>query len=211
MGENESLPYPAKFESFYPETKAIAERMVVAASGPDLLTVSLRPHLVFGPRDTQILPRLVERARAGRLIRIGDGTNMVDMTYVEDVARAHLLAADALEAEGAVAGSIYFISQNEPVQLWPWIDGLLGMLNVAPVRRSLPLPVARLAASMLELTYRALRLKGEPLLTRFLANELALSHYYDISRARRDFGYEPLFSMADAVERTVAYFRSEGI
>jgi nucleoside-diphosphate-sugar epimerase len=206
-GANESLPYPASFESYYPQTKALAEQMVRKANGPELATVSLRPHIVFGPRDTQILPRLIERARTGKLVQVGDGTNKVDVTYVEDAARAHLLAADALKTGAAVAGSVYFISQGRPVTLWPWINELLVRLGVPPVKRKISLPVARLAGGLFELAYRAFRLEGEPRLTRFLANELALSHYYDISRAKRDFGYRPQVSMAEAVERTLTYFK----
>jgi nucleoside-diphosphate-sugar epimerase len=173
------------------------------------LTVSLRPHIVFGPRDTQILPRLVERARAGKLIQIGDGANKVDVTYVEDAARAHLLAADALQPGAATAGSVYFISQDQPVLLWPWVNDLLARLGVPPVKRKISLPLARTIGGLLEFAYRILRLKGEPRLTRFLANELALSHYYDISRARQDFGYKPQFSLEEAVNRTVEYFQNE--
>jgi nucleoside-diphosphate-sugar epimerase len=208
-GENESLPYPSHFENFYSQTKAMAEQLVVRANGSDLLTVSLRPHIVFGPRDTQILPRLVERARAGRLIQIGEGTNKIDVTYVEDAARAHLLAVEALKPGAAAAGSVYFISQDHPVTLWPWINDLLARLGVPPVRRKISLPVARAIGKVMEFVYRTLRLKGEPRLTRFLANELALDHYYDISRAKRDLGYQPQVSIAEAVDRTVAYFKRD--
>lgn len=208
MGDNESLPYPTHFESYYAQTKATAEQMVRQANGPELLTVSLRPHIIFGPRDTQILPRLVVRARAGKLIQIGDGTNKIDVTYVEDAARAHLMAADALAPQAAVAGSVYFISQDQPVVLWPWVNELLARLGIPPVKRKISLPAARVIGGLLEFTYRTLGLKGEPRLTRFLANELALSHYYDISRAKQDFGYRPQMSMEDAITRTVESFKS---
>jgi nucleoside-diphosphate-sugar epimerase len=165
----------------------------------------LRPHLIWGPRDTHILPGLLERARAGRVIQVGPGTNRADLTYVEDAARAHLLAADALQPGAAAAGSVYFISQDDPVRVWPWINDLLVRLDIPPVRRSIPLWAARAASSVLELVHRALRLAGEPRLTRFLASELAMSHYYDISRARRDLGYLPQFTMEEGLARTVAY------
>lgn len=207
-GADESLPYPARFEAFYPHTKAIAEQLVRQASGPDLLTVSLRPHVVFGPRDTQIIPRLVARARAGKLIRVGSGRNRLDVTYVEDAARAHLLAADALVPGAAVAGSVYFISQNEPVNLWEFVNNLLARLDIPPVTRGISLPAARAIGGALEGVYRVLHLPGEPRLTRFLANELALDHYYDISAAKRDFGYRPQFTLAQAIDKTVDYFRS---
>jgi nucleoside-diphosphate-sugar epimerase len=206
-GDDESLPYPTQFESFYSQTKALAEQQVREANDTHLLTVSLRPHIVFGPRDTQILPRLVARAKAGRLVQIGDGQNRVDVTYVEDAARAHLLAEAALQPGSPVCGSVYFISQDDPVKLWPWVNNLLAQLGAPPVKRRVSLPVARTMGGLLESIYRTFRLKGEPPLTRFLANELALDHYYNISRAKQELGYRPMVRLEEGVRRTVAYFR----
>jgi len=201
---DESIPYPDHYESPYPETKAIGEQRVLAANSSELLTTSIRPHLIFGPRDNHLLPSLIARARQGRVPQVGDGTNMVDLTYVEDAAQAHLQAADALEPGSPVAGSVYFISQGEPVVLWPWISDFLARLGLPPIRMRIPLGLARGAGGLLVAIYRSLRLRGEPPLTPFLASELAQDHYYDISRARRDFGYCPRFSMAQATERTLA-------
>lgn len=208
-GADESLPYPARYESLYAQTKAIAEGMILAANSRDLLTVALRPHLVWGPRDAHILPRLIARARAGRLIQVGEGHNRVDISYVEDVARAHLLAADALEAGSPLAGQAYFISQNDPINLWPWIRNFLAALDIPPPRRRISLPAARAIGGSLEFLFRSLKLPGEPPLTRFLASELALSHYYDITRARRDFGFEPQFSMAEALDKTLRSLQTD--
>jgi nucleoside-diphosphate-sugar epimerase len=210
-GEDESLPYPAEFEGFYSHTKAIAEQEVKQANDVHLLTVSLRPHIIFGPRDTQILPRLVSRAKAGRLVQIGDGHNKVDATYVEDAARAHLLAEAALRPGSPACGSAYFISQDSPVKLWPWVNELLSQLGVPPVKRRISLPVARTAGGLLEFIYRTFRLKGEPPLTRFLANELALDHYYNISRAKKELGYRPQASMDEAVRRTIDHFKQASL
>lgn len=209
-GVDEAYPYPETYESPYPETKALGERRVIAA-GEDgaLLTCSLRPHLIFGPRDNHLLPGLLERARSGLLPQVGDGTNCVDLTYVEDAARAHLLAADALAPGSPVAGGVYFISQGDPVVLWPWINDLLADLGLPGTRFSIPLGVARAAGALLEAAHRVLPLKGEPRLTRFLASELAQSHYYDITAARRDFGYEPQHTMDEAKARTVAWLKAD--
>lgn len=207
-GNDESLPYPTRYESYYPQTKAIAERMVRQANGQGaLLTVSLRPHLIFGPRDNHLLPRVIARARTGRLPQVGDGTNKVDLTYVEDAARAHLLAADALQPGSPVAGAVYFISQDDPVNVWNWINDLLSELGIPRITRRVPLWAARAAGAALEGSYRALPLRGEPFITRFLASEVAMSHYYDISRAKRELGYRPQFSMGEATRRTVPYLR----
>jgi len=208
---DETTPYPAHYESPYPETKAIGEEHVIEANGDGLLTTSLRPHLIFGPRDSHLLPSLLEKARQGRVPQVGDGTNKVDLTYVEDAARAHLLAADALTAGSPVAGGIYFISQDEPVVLWQWIRELLRELNLPAVRIRIPLGIARVAGSVLAATYRGLNLRGEPLLTPFLASELAQNHYYDISAAKRDFGYTPRYTMAEATAKTVAWLKEQGI
>ena len=206
-GAGESLPYPERFENHYSHTKALAEQRVIAANEPDLLTVSLRPHLVFGPRDNHLLPGLIARARTGKLPQVGDGTNRVDLTYVEDAARAHLLAADALQPGSPVAGSVYFVSQDEPVNLWGFIRELAAALDLPPIRRKLPLGVVRAAGAVLEAAYRTLPLRGEPFITRFLASEVATSHYYDISRAKRDLGYAPVFTMQEALQRTLPYLR----
>ena len=208
-GVDESIPYPAHFEAHYPHTKALAEQMVIEANGPELLTVSLRPHIIFGPDDTQLVPRVLARARAGRMIQIGDGNNKVDLTYIDDAARAHLLAADALEEGSPVAGSVYFISQDEPVNLWGWVNDLLTQLDISPIKRRISLPVALILAHVIEFTFHTFRLKGEPQLVPFVVNEMALDHYFDISRAKQDFGYEPQITMEEAMRRTVAYFRNQ--
>jgi len=210
LGVDESAPYPDRYESPYPETKAIGEQCVIDANSDALLTTSLRPHLIFGPRDNHLLPSLLAKARQGRVPQVGDGTNMVDLTYVEDAARAHLLAADALAPGSPVAGRCYFISQDEPVALWPWVQDLLARLDIPPVRLRIPLGLARAAGGALATVYRAGNLSGEPPLTPFLASELAQNHFYDISAARADFGYAPQFTMAQAKARTVAWLRRQG-
>lgn len=211
-GCDESLPYPAAYENHYSASKAIAERLVRKADGVDgLLTVSLRPHLIVGPGDRHLVPRIVARAGTGRVPQVGDGTNRVDLTYVEDAARAHLLAADALRSKRfaePAAGAVYFITQGQPVNAWSWINELLAALDLPPVRKKVSLPLARAACALLEFAYRTLPLRGEPPLTRFLANELALSHYYDISRARRDLGYEPQLDMAQVTRLVAADIRA---
>jgi nucleoside-diphosphate-sugar epimerase len=204
---DESLPYPVHYESFYPQSKAMAERLVREASHDGLLTVVLRPHLIFGPRDNHLLPRLIARAKTGKLPQVGDGTNKADLTYVEDAARAHLLAAEALEPGSPAAGSVYFISQDDPVNVWEWIGHLLSELGLPPIRRQVPLWAARAAGAALELTYRTLPLQGEPFITRFLATEVAKSHYFDISRAKRELGYQLQFTMEEATQRTVEWLR----
>jgi nucleoside-diphosphate-sugar epimerase len=211
-GVDESCPYPRRHTSFYGRTKALAEQKVRAANGSaGLLTVALRPHYLWGPHDRHVLMPLLLRARQGALMQIGSAETKKDLTYVEDAARAHLLAADVLAPGAPVAGSVYFISQDEPVRFWPWLNELLSELGLPPVRRRIPQPVARAAGLLLETTYRALRLHGQPLLTRFVADQLGHSHYYDISRAKRDLPYRPRFTMAEARRKTVAALLAAGV
>jgi nucleoside-diphosphate-sugar epimerase len=214
-GVDESYPYPDHYESPYPHTKAIAEQAVMAAhrgdtQGVSLRTVSLRPHLIIGPRDNHLLPGLLARAKTGLLPQVGDGTNRVDLTDVEDAARAHLLAADALEPGSPLdglpgRGRVYFISQDEPVTLWLWIRGLLRDLGLSEPRVRIPLGAARAVGGLLETLHTTLHRPGEPRLTRFIASELAQSHYYDISAAKRDFGYVPQRTMAEVTARVAAW------
>ena len=184
------LPHAARHESYYPETKSIAERIVTAANGEQIATVALRPHLVFGPKDQLFLPRVISRARQGALPRIGDGTNRVDLTYVDNAAHAHLDACTALTGPDApCAGKAYFVSNDEPVLLWDWFGQLFDALDVPRPRRAVSRRVARLIGGAMEAAHTLLPLRGEPRLTRFLVNGLARSHWYDMGPASRDLGY----------------------
>lgn len=199
-GADESAPYPERYLHHYPATKSIAERYVLARTA--IATVAIRPHLVWGPRDPHFMPRFLARARAGRLVRIGDGSNMVDVTYVENAAEAHLLAADALGEGSRLRGRAYFIGQERPVNLWQFVDELLTRAGAKPIRGSIPTPVAMAAATALETTYGALRLGGEPFLNRFLVSQMTRSHWFDHGAARRDFGYGPRLTIDEGLART---------
>jgi len=204
-GIDESAPYPHRWLCHYPHSKALAEQHVLSTnSDGGMLTCSLRPHLIWGPRDEHLIPRLLDRARKGQLRRVGDGSNLIDMVYVENAAAAHLQAADALRTDSPVAGSAYFISQGEPVNCWEWLNEILSLAGLQPVQKSISFAAARHIGAVLEITYRLLRLRGEPRMTRFLAAQLATSHYFDIGRARRDFGYVPSISTATGMQRLAA-------
>lgn len=206
-GVNETYPYPDKYENAYPHTKGIGEQRILCANSTNLLTTSLRPHLIFGPRDNHLLPNLINHAQQGKVPQVGDGTNKVDLTFVEDAARAHLLALDALGSDSPVAGSAYFITQDNPIILWSWINKLLSELDIDPITLKLPLWLARSAGAALVFVYEILNLPGEPRITPFLASELAQNHYYDISKAKQDFGYQPLYSMEEATEKTITWLK----
>lgn len=201
---DESVPYPKRWLAHYPHSKALAEEMVLRANGPDLMTCSLRPHLLWGPRDRHILPRLFLRAKSKKLWRVGDGRNLVDIVYVENGAAAHIQACDALQPGSPVCGRAYFLSQGEPVNCWDWIDEILQIKGYEPVTKSLSFSTAYAMGALLEGAYKLFGMTGEPAMTRFLASQLARSHYFDISAARRDFGYDPKISKDEGMRRTFA-------
>lgn len=200
-GADESAPYGIDLGSAYQRTKTTAELMALSANGGGLSVVALRPHLIWGPGDNHLVPRLVARAREGRLRLFGDGQQLVDHVFVENAARAHLAAARRLAPGSPLAGRAYFITNGEPRPLAALLEVILGAYGLPPVRRRLPAGVAYGAGWLLEWLYRSLDLSGEPLLTRFLAKELSTAHWFDISAARRDFAYAPAVSLAEGVER----------
>jgi 2-alkyl-3-oxoalkanoate reductase len=207
-GGDERLPYGRDFLCHYAKSKAMAERMVLAATGDDLKTCALRPHLIWGPGDPHLLPRLLERGREKSLRQVGDGSNLVDISYIDNVAEAHILAASNLAGPGTADGKAYFISQGEPVRLWQWINELFSRMAVPPVEKRVTLNTAYRLGRALEIVYTLLRLRQEPRMTRFLAEQLAKSHYFSLAQARRELGYEPLVSTEEGLQRTVQWLNN---
>jgi nucleoside-diphosphate-sugar epimerase len=205
-GADESMPYPKKYSTHYAKTKAIAEQLVVKASQNKLQTIILRPHKIWGPGDDQILTRLV--ARAKKLKQIGDGKNLFDVTYIDNAAEAHLLAADKLKEHPGFSGNIYFISQGEPVLVWYMINAFLKAAGCSPVKKSVPFRVAWVAGAVLEVIYKILHLSKEPYITRFLAETVSLTNWFDISAAKKDLEYHPKVTTAEGLRRLEDWLRS---
>ncbi|HEY7355463.1 MAG TPA: NAD-dependent epimerase/dehydratase family protein [Ktedonobacterales bacterium] len=198
----EDAPYPRRFTSVYSLTKKLGEDRVRAAPAP-LETVIVRPKAMFGPGDRALLPRLIAAAGRGRLPQIGDGCNLVDLTYVENVAHALVLA---LEARAAV-GKTYFITNDEHLPLWDIIRSVLQGLGLASRLRPISLNTALAAAALMEM--QAALTGKEPLLTRYAVTILARTQTYDMSAARRDLGYTPLVSIAQGIEATLQALTGE--
>jgi 2-alkyl-3-oxoalkanoate reductase len=202
-GVDESIPYPENYLCDYPFTKALAEKMVLQANGSLLSTVAIRPHLIWGPGDPHLVPRLLEKAKKNKLVQVGDGKNKVDMIYIDNVVSAHLLACKALEGDNNISGKAYFVSDGEPVVLWDWINQLLRKMDKSNVSRKISYKNAMRLGAFLEGVYGLFRIKNEPPMTRFLASQLAKSHYYNISRAKNDFGYMPIVSHEEGMKRLI--------
>ncbi len=207
---NESLPYPDEYLTTYPKTKAAGEKLVLAANGDKLKTCSLRPHLIWGPEDQHLIPRLIEKAKSKRLKQVGDGTNLVDLTYVENAAKAHLQAAQAMDKNGKPNGNAYFISDPKPVSLWPWIFDILEKANCPLPKGKISYPKAHKIGAILEWIYSSLKLKGEPPMTRFVAAQLAKAHYFDNSAAKNDFAYSPQTDNEMGLEKTLTWLKNSG-
>ncbi len=200
-GLNESAPYPRHYLSPYPETKALAERLVLAANSQQFATIVLRPHMIWGPGDTHIVPRVLKLAQAGRLRLVGDGRNLVDSTYIDNAATAHVLAVDRLACVAPCAGRAYFITNGEPLPIAELLGKILSAASLTPDLPSIPPSVAYSLGAVMESLHRVLRLSGEPLMTRFVARELATAHWFDISASKRDLGYEPAISIDEGINR----------
>lgn len=206
-GGDESLPYPDRFEADYPETKARAEQRVLAANDDTLATVALRPHLIWGPGDNQLVPRLLARARAGTLVKIGSRPCLIDTVYVDNAAAAHVLAADRLEPGSSIAGRVFFISNGEPLPSSELIDRVLDAAGLPAIQRTIPIALAKALAALSEASHRLLRRSGEPRLTRFLVSQLSTAHWFDIGAARKELGYEPEVSIDEGMRRLAVWLR----
>jgi len=208
QGADESTPYARRFLCYYASSKAMAEQMVLASNSKVLKTCAIRPHLVWGPGDPHLVPRLLERGRNRQLRQVGGGKNLVDISYVDNVADAHVLAANNLNSTASAAGNAYFISQGEPVNLWDWINDLYTRMDIPPVKRKIGAVPAYLVGTFLEGIHMWFGITAEPRMTRFMAEQLAKSHWFAIDSARRDLGYEPRVSTAEGMERVIKWLKT---
>ncbi len=210
-GVDETTPYATDVLCHYARSKIMAEILVLEANSPLLRTTALRPHLVWGPGDTNLIPRLIERGRSGALKIVGNGNNKVDISYIDNVVDAHIQAAVNLECYGTAAGEAFFISQGEPVKLWEWINDLFIQLAIPPVAKSITFDKAYAIGFVLEKVYGLLRKKQEPKMTRFVAEQLAKSHWFSIKKAQGILPYTPKVSTAEGMKRLVAWVREVGL
>jgi nucleoside-diphosphate-sugar epimerase len=207
MDGNESMPYGSHFLCHYAKSKMMAEKRVLAANSESLMSCAIRPHLIWGPEDPHLIPRLIESGRRKKLKIVGSGRNMVDISYIDNVAHGHILAADNLSSAGTAAGKAYFLGQEKPVVLWDWINTFFSKMNIPQVSSSVPFPAAYCIGGLLETGYRLFRLRGEPRMTRFLAYQLSKSHYFSHQSASRDLGYVPVVSTEEGIERMVGWMK----
>ena len=222
-GVDESMPLCTVAPCAYPPSKAAAEKLVSDAHSDDLATVSLRPHLVWGLGDRNIVPRILAAAARGKLKIVGSGQNKVDITHIANVVDAHLLAEQALKTGHLISdksdlplvgstgpgGKAYFITNGEPVVLWDWVNQLLRGLGRPELTKRVSLTTAYRIGGIMETLWRVLPLSGEPPMTRFVAKELATDHWFSIAAARRDLGYNPRVTMAAGTVELIEHLKRE--
>lgn len=204
-GIDESQPYADSYLNYYGQSKAQAEQLVLAAGIGSLKTVALRPHLIWGPNDPHLVPRVLERAQAGKLKLVGKEDKLVDTIYIDNAAYAHILAAIELgKSDSKSNGKAYFISNDEPITMANMLNRILACVNLPPVTKRVPSSVAYGVGATLEWLYKLLNKKQEPIMTRFVARQLSTSHYFDISAAKEDLGYSPLVNIEEGMKRLKA-------
>lgn len=201
-GVNESYPVNFSNRAFYPATKALAEMEVLLANGVELKTIALRPHMIFGPGDTQLIPRILEKARAGKLKIIGHGNNLVDVCFIEDCVSAHIQAMRALDEMPSARGRAFFISQGQPVKLWDWLNAILIRSGLPAVTARIPQNLAYFIGAAMELIGKASGGLIVPPFTRFLFEEMSTDHYFDISAARQELNFIPRYNVQEALDLT---------
>jgi|APSaa5957512622_1039677.scaffolds.fasta_scaffold55056_1 2-alkyl-3-oxoalkanoate reductase len=199
-GIDESTPYPDRYYSHYQATKAEAEQFVLNANSQELAVVSLRPHLIWGPGDPHLMPRIVQSSKEGKLKIIGNGENLVDTVFIDNAAKAHLLAMEKLSAGSPVAGKVYFITNQEPWPIKKLINQILATGGQAPLDKHIPVSIAYPIGFLLEKIYQIFRLRGEPRLTRLIIRQLSKAHWYDPAKANQELGYFPEISMDKGFE-----------
>ncbi|XP_056142792.1 sterol-4-alpha-carboxylate 3-dehydrogenase, decarboxylating isoform X1 [Lampris incognitus] len=204
----EDLPYAMKPIDYYTETKIEQEKLVLGACDMQkgFLTVAIRPHGIFGPRDPQLVPILVDTARRGKMkFIIGDGTNLVDFTFVENVVHGHILAAEHLKPDSPVCGKAYHITNDEPIRFWDFMSEVLVGLGYAAPRYHLPYTLVYVLAMLLWLLALILRpiMPFKPTFTPMRVALAGTHHYYSCDRAKQDMGYKPVVSLREGIARTV--------
>ena len=200
-GIDESQPYAHSFLNYYAHSKAIAEQMMLAANNAALKTVALRPHLIWGPGDPHLVPRVINRAKAGRLKLLGRKDKLVDTIYVDNAAYAHILAAVKLiEPASVCAGKSYFISNDQPITMANMLNKILACADLPPVTKRIPTALAYGVGTVLENIYRILGKQQEPMMTRFVARQLSTSHYFNIAGAKHDLGYRPIVTIEQGMK-----------
>jgi nucleoside-diphosphate-sugar epimerase len=194
--------------TFYAESKAIAEILALQANSAELGVVALRPHLVWGPGDTQLVGRIVDRARQGRLVMVGSGNALVDSTYIDNAISAHIAALDAIAPGSSCAGKAYVISNGEPRTVNELMSRICLAAGVEFSPKHVPAVIARSIGSVVERIWPLIR-KDEPPITRFVAEQLGTAHWFDQRPIQEDLNWKPEVSLDEGFVRLAKWFQEQ--
>lgn len=206
VGAGADVPHTGRSHGWYAESKALAEIEALAAADREMGVVAVRPHLVWGPGDTQLVGRIVDRARGGRLALIGGGTALVDTTYIDNAVSALVASLDAVAPGARCSGRAYVIANGEPRTIRELVSGICGAAGVPFAPRSVPRRVGLVAGAAVERVWPVVKGAQEPPLTRFLAEQLSTAHWFDPRPARDDLGWEPTVTIDDGLRRLAAWY-----
>jgi len=201
-GEGAAPAQPERARGAYARTKAAAELVALGADAPGFAVVAVRPHVVWGPGDPQLVARIQQRAAAGRLPLVGSGAALVDSTYVDDAVAGIRAALDAAEA---VHGNAYVLTSGEPRPIGELIAGFCAAAGIASPTRRVPAGLARAAGAVVEAVWRVQPGEDEPPMTRFLAEQLSTAHWFDLRRTRADLGWTPEVGVTEGLRRLAAH------
>eukprot|EP00731_Ephydatia_muelleri_P030568 Em0022g82a len=202
---------------YYTETKILQEKLVLQADqsseAKGLMTVAIRPHGIFGPRDVQCIPVIAATGKAGKMkFMIGNGKNLVDFTYVDNVIHGHILAAEHLQADSPLRGKAYFITNDSPVPFWEFMSRILTGLGYPAPKYKLPYMLIYFLALLLQ--WMCVLLSPlviiKPTFTPMRVALAGTHHYYSCQKAKEDFGYAPVVEFDEGVRRSVEHFRHLG-
>ena len=195
---------PRRAKGEYSRSKALAEQEVLAADAEGFATLAVRPHLVWGPGDTQLVGRIVERAREGRLGLVAGGRALIDTTYIDNAADALAAAADRAEV---AHGGAFVVSNGQPRTVEEMVTAICASAGVPGPSVSVPKPVAWLGGAVAETVWKAARRDDDPPMTRFLAGQLGTAHWFDLRETRRVLQWSPQVGLDEGFERLRAYYR----
>jgi nucleoside-diphosphate-sugar epimerase len=199
---------PDRAHGHYARSKAMAEQLVLSDRDDDLGVVVVRPHLVWGPGDTQLVGRIVERASSGRLVLIDGGTALIDTTYIDNAADALVAAVDRVQD---VSGEVFVVSNGEPRTVAELLTRICLAAGVPGPTRSVPRALASGAGAFVERAWSASGRDGEPPMTRFLAEQLSTAHWFDQRRTQERLQWVPRVSLAEGFDRLAASYHPNNV
>lgn len=203
IGVSAGVADPDGARGNYAKSKAIAEHQALAADSPDMAVVAIRPHLIWGPGDTQLVGRIVDRARSGRLAIVGTGGALIDTTYIDNAADAAIAAVDRAPDLG---GRAFVVTNGQPRPIGELINRIVMAAGLEPPRVKVPYLAARAGGTVAEKIWDRRAIEGDPPMTSFLAEQLGTAHWFDQRETRQALEWEPQVSLAEGFKRLAAWY-----